>query len=115
MSLLNPDDTAATITWTTINCHDPGAVWADDQLELFHPLLTALVTNHAALLTNLTPATGYYFAAYSQVGANVYVSSNFFFTTTNYVTTNDALRSYQYLDLHHQRPRRGQLDGDQLR
>ena len=59
-------------------------------------LLTALVTNHAALLTGLTPDTGYYYAAYSKIGANVYVSSNFFFTTTNYVTTDSLYRSDQY-------------------
>jgi exopolysaccharide biosynthesis protein len=85
-----PDDTAATITWTTIsNATTQVQYGLTTSFNLSTPLLPALVTNHAALLTNLTPGTGYYFAAYSQVGATVYVSSNFFFTTTNYVATND--------------------------
>ena len=90
MSLPNPDDTAATITWTTVSTATTQVKYGlTTNFDFSTPLLPALVTNHAALLTNLTPGTGYYFAAYSQVGATLYVSSNFFFTTTNYVTTND--------------------------
>jgi hypothetical protein len=86
----NPDDTAATITWTTIsNATTQVQYGLTTNFDLSTPLLSALVTNHASLLTNLSPGTGYYFAAYSQVGTTVYVSSNFFFTTTNYVTTNE--------------------------
>ena len=34
MSWRCPDDTAATITWTTIHaCHDAGGIWAYDQLR----------------------------------------------------------------------------------
>jgi hypothetical protein len=40
------------------------------------------------LLTGLIPNTSYYFAAWSQSGASQYVSSNFLFVTTNYMTTN---------------------------
>src|SRR5208282_1028556 len=96
----NPDDTAATITWTTIsNATTQVQYGLTTNFDLSTPLLSALVTNHAALLTNLTPATGYYFAAYSQVGTTLYVSSNFLFTTTNYVTTNeifDLTNSWTY-------------------
>ncbi len=85
-----PDDTAATITWTTIsNATTQVQYGLTTSFDFSTPLLPALVTNHAALLTNLTPGTGYYFAAYSQVGTTLYVSSNFYFTTTNYVTTNE--------------------------
>jgi hypothetical protein len=45
-----------------------------------------MVTNHAALLTGLTPGTGYYFQVSSSDGTTQYVSSNFFFTTL--ATTN---------------------------
>ena len=47
-----------------------------------------MVTNHAVLLTNLTPNTEYFFAAISTIGTHQYVSSNYTFLTTNYVTTN---------------------------
>ena len=83
-----PDDTAATITWTTVsNATTQVQYGLSTNYNLSSMLLTNLVTNHAALLTNLTPGTSYYYAAYSKAGANLYVSSNFFFTTTNYVTS----------------------------
>ena len=48
-----------------------------------------MVTNHAALLTGLTPGTGYYFQVFSSdSGGTHYASSNFFFTTVNYLSTN---------------------------
>ena len=84
-----PGETAATITWTT---SDPATTQVKYGLTTNFTFATALdaamVTNHAVLLTNLSPGTGYYFAALSQAGATLNVSSNFFFTTTNYLTTN---------------------------
>lgn len=95
-----PDDTAATITWTTASDSTTQVEYGlTTNFNLSSSLLTTLVTNHAALLTGLTPATGYYYAVYSQVGATPYVSSNFFFTTTNYVTTDslfDLTNSWDY-------------------
>jgi hypothetical protein len=95
-----PDDTAATVTWTTAaNATTQVQYGLTTNFNLSSSLLPALVTNHAALLTGLTPNTGYYFAAYSQAGATMYVSSNFFFTTTNYVTTDslyDLTNSWDY-------------------
>ena len=106
------DDTAATITWTTLsNSTTQVRYGLTTNFNFSTTLLTALATNHAALLTGLTPATGYYFAAQSQAGANLHVSSNFFFTTTNYVTTDslfDVTHTWTYAT---QRPRRRQLDG----
>jgi hypothetical protein len=87
--LANPDDTAATITWTTI---DPATsqvqygLTAD--LGYSTVLQSALVTNHAALLSGLTPGTGYYFKILSAVGSTQFASSNFFFVSTNYLLTN---------------------------
>ena len=83
------DDDAATIKWTTTNP-------ATTQLEygtteafgLSTVLQTALTTNHAVLLTNLFPNTGYYFRALATIASSHFASSNFFFTTSNYVTTN---------------------------
>jgi hypothetical protein len=87
-----PDDTAATITWTTLsNATTQVQYGLATNFNLSSALLTTPVTNHAALLTNLTPATGYYFAAYSKAGANLHVSSNYFFTTTNYVASDTLL------------------------
>lgn len=86
--LPNPDDTAATITWTTI-------APATTQLQYglttnfgsSTPLQSAQVTNHAVLLTNLTPNTAYYFNVLATTGSTQYASSNFVFVTTNYVIT----------------------------
>jgi hypothetical protein len=87
-----PDDTAATITWTTLSDSTTQVQYGlTSNFTFSSSLLTALVSNHAALLTGLTPDTGYYYAAVSQIGTNVYVSSNYFFTTTNYVTTDSLL------------------------
>ncbi len=90
----NPDDTAATITWTTI---DPATTQVQYGLSLtnmtsFSSLMTGLVTNHAALLTGLTPGTGYYFQALATIGTNKYSSTNFYFVTTNYLNTNFVLQ-----------------------
>jgi Phosphodiester glycosidase len=84
-----PGDTAAMVTWTTI-------VPSSTQIKygltpgfgLASVLDSTLVTNHTVLLSNLSPGTGYYFAALTKIGATPYVSSNFFFTTTNFATTN---------------------------
>jgi len=94
------DDTAATITWeTTSNATTQVRYGLTTNFTFSSTLLTAPVTNHAALLTNLTPGTGYFFAAYSQAGNNVYISSNFFFTTSNYATSAvllDLTNSWDY-------------------
>jgi hypothetical protein len=85
----NPDDTAATITWTTI---DPATSQVQygltSNLGSSTVLQSALVTNHAALLSGLTPGTGYYFKILSAVGSTQFVSSNFFLVTSNYLLTN---------------------------
>ena len=87
-----PDDTAATITWTTLS---PATTELQYGLTTNCTLTTgtnlALTTNHAVLLTNLTAATEYYFTLVATIGTNRYVSSNLFFLTTNYVTTNALL------------------------
>ncbi|MGO8700277.1 MAG: phosphodiester glycosidase family protein [Limisphaerales bacterium] len=83
-----PDDTAASIIWeTTSNATTQVQYGLATNFTYSSILLTNLVTNHAALLTNLTPGTGYYFAAYSQAGSTLYISSNYFFTTSNYATS----------------------------
>jgi hypothetical protein len=84
--LPNPDDTTATITWTTI---DPATTQLQygltTNLGSSTTLQSTLATNHAVLLTNLTPNTAYYFKALATVGASQYASSNLVFVTTNYV------------------------------
>ena len=85
----NPDDTAATITWTTT---DPATSQVQygltTDLGSSSTLQSGLVTNHAALLSGLTPSTGYYFRILSVVGSTQFSSSNFFLLTTNYLLTN---------------------------
>ncbi|HEX5222149.1 MAG TPA: phosphodiester glycosidase family protein [Verrucomicrobiae bacterium] len=89
---VRPDDTSATITWTTIT---PATTQLRYGLDTNMTLLTSsnstLVTNHSVLLTNLTPKTGYYFNALASVGPAEYVSSNYYFVTTNYVQTTELL------------------------
>ena len=84
-----PADTAATITFTTL---DPATTQVEYGLTTNLTLLTVpdtlMATNHAVLLTGLTPSTKYFFAAISTVGTNRHVSSSYSFFTTNYVTTN---------------------------
>ena len=81
-----PDDTAATITWTTTAPATSQVRYGvTSDLGSSSALSSVLMTNHAVLLTNLTPGTGYYFEAVSSVSGSQYVSSNFFFVTTNYV------------------------------
>ncbi|HTI69820.1 MAG TPA: phosphodiester glycosidase family protein [Candidatus Limnocylindria bacterium] len=83
------DDDAATILWTTTSPSTSQVEYGTTPgFGLSTALNTTLVTNHAVLLTNLLPNTGYYFRAHSSIGANAYASSNLFFTTSNYVTTN---------------------------
>jgi hypothetical protein len=102
---VSPADTTATITWTTV---DPATTQLEYGLSTNFTVTTIadpqMVTNHTVLLTNLTPSTEYYFAAMATIGANHYVSSNFTFFTTNYVTTNllcdfTAIWSFTTMDL----------------
>jgi exopolysaccharide biosynthesis protein len=85
----NPDDTAATITWTTT---DPATSQVQygltSNLGSATALQSALVTNHTALLSGLIPGSGYYFKILSTVGSTQFASSNFFLVTTNYLLTN---------------------------
>jgi hypothetical protein len=87
----NPDDTAATITWTTT---DPATSQVQygltANLGSSTVLQSGLVTNHAVLLSGLTPGMGYYFKILSAVGSTQFASSNFFLVTTNYLLT-DAM------------------------
>jgi len=89
--LANPDNNAATITWTTTNAATTQVQYGPTLAFGFStPLISTLTTNHAALLTNLTPSSGYYFKVISTADANTYASSNLFFVTTNYVVTSLA-------------------------
>jgi hypothetical protein len=95
-----PDDTAASITWiTTAPSTSRVQYGLTTDLGSSSALATAMVTNHAVLLTNLTPGTGYYFNAVSTASGSQYVSSNYFFVTTNYVITSsifDVTNTWSY-------------------
>ncbi len=95
-----PDDTAATITWTTTAPANSQVQYGPtSNLGLTSSLSAAMVTNHAVLLSGLTPGTGYYYRVLSSDGANQHTSSNFFFTTLVYATTNllvDFANSWTY-------------------
>ncbi len=83
------DDTSATVTWsTTAPATTQVAYGPTPDQGLSTTLQTDLVTNHIAVLANLTPATDYYLQAVSTRGTDRYASSNLTFTTTNYVSVN---------------------------
>jgi len=85
----NPADTSANITWSTIDPATSQVQYGPTaDLGSSTALQSGLVTNHAVLLSGLTPGTGYYFKVLSTVGNAQYASSNFFFVTTNYLLTN---------------------------
>src|ERR1019366_3565542 len=82
-----PDDTAATIKWTTISAATTQLKYGTTtNLTLLTASNATLTTSHAVLLTNLTPSTSYYYAPLASIGANIYISPTNVFTTTNYVT-----------------------------
>ena len=79
-------DTAATLTWTTIS---PATTLLRydtlTNLSLAAGSNASLSVSHAVLLTNLTPNTSYYYSPRATIGANLYTSPTYLFTTTNYV------------------------------
>jgi hypothetical protein len=96
-----PDDTAATITWTTIAPATTQVSYGQTPgYGSITPISTALLTNHAVLLTGLTPGTDYYFQVLSTASGGLqFASSNFFFSTINYAATNlifDLTNSWRY-------------------
>jgi len=83
------DDTAATMTWTTISAATTQLEYGTTtNMTLLTTSNSTLTTSHAVLLTNLTPNTSYYYAPLASIGTNIYTSPTYLFTTTNYVTTN---------------------------
>lgn len=80
-----PDDTAATITWTTTNASTTLVQYGlTTSLGSSSPYSSAPVTNHAALLTGLSPGTQYFFRVFSSDGSGNHGAGIFSFTTTNY-------------------------------
>lgn len=95
-----PDDTAATITWTTAApATGQVAYGLSTDLGATTDLQAQSSTNHAALITGLEPNTTYYFMVQAAETTNTHQSPLFAFTTTNYVTTNalfDVTYSWKY-------------------
>lgn len=85
-----PDDTAATVTWTTTEPSTTQVQFGPTaNLGAASDLLPPMVTNHAALLTGLQPNTGYFYKIVSQGSSQTYESAPFYFVTANYAVTND--------------------------
>ena len=83
-----PDDTAATLTWTTISAATTQLKYGTTtNLTLLTASNATLTASHAALLTNLTGNTSYYYSLLASIGTSTYASPTNLFTTTNYVTT----------------------------
>lgn len=85
------DDTAATLTWTTISAATTQLQYgtATNMTQLTGSN-AALTVNHAVLVTNLIPGTNYYYSLLASIGTNRYVSPPYAFTTTNYVTSDEV-------------------------
>jgi hypothetical protein len=100
-----PDDTSAVIKWTTLQPADSAVAYGlTTGFELGTVSSPDSTNVHQLSLTGLTPATTYYFQVQSATSAQQYYSSNFVFTTTNYVTTNQVFDlsqpwKYSYLSL----------------
>lgn len=87
--LASPDETTAKITWTTVEPATTEVQYGvTAALGNTTGVQSALATNHAVQLAGLSPKTGYFFRVQSSVGTQQYASPNYFFVTTNYVTTN---------------------------
>jgi hypothetical protein len=84
-----PEDTSAIIKWITLEPATSEVRYGlSTDFELGSVTDTAGKNIHSVSLTGLTPATTYYFQVLSATAAQQFVSSNFVFVTTNYVTTN---------------------------
>lgn len=82
-----PDDTAATITWTTTGPSTSQVQFGPTvNLGFASDYSATMLTNHSALLKGLSPDTGYYYRVFSSDGSKQYSSGILFFTTTNYAT-----------------------------
>ena len=99
---VNPDDTAASLTWTTTSPADGLVQYGlTTNLGSTTPLFSPLVTNHSALLTNLLPGNIYYYKILSTAAGTQYASSNYYFLTTNYFTSHlafDVTNSWTWTD-----------------
>jgi exopolysaccharide biosynthesis protein len=83
-----PDDTTAVISWTTLSPASSEVRYGQTTEFELGTMSEGIVTNvHTVTLTNLTPATTYFYQITAS-GQQQYTSLNFSFTTTNYVTTN---------------------------
>lgn len=86
------DDTAATITWTTL---EPATTQVEYGLTANFgqtgPDQMANVTRHASRLTGLQPDTGYHFRCVSVSGGVRHVTSERFFRTLHYGVTNEVV------------------------
>ncbi|MSU35548.1 MAG: hypothetical protein EXS36_10620 [Pedosphaera sp.] len=82
---VQPDDTAATVTWTTASPATSAVQYGiDEQLIASTSPNSTLVTQHAVRITGLSPDTGYYFRVNSSASGVNQVSTTQYFTTTNY-------------------------------
>jgi hypothetical protein len=91
-----PDETAATLTWTTIsNATSQVLYGTNGALGSATPLDSNLVSGHAVVLTNLEPRTEYFFRVVSTSGTNIYTYDGLFSTVAfrqSFVTFSNSWR-----------------------
>lgn len=84
-----PDDRSAVISWTTVEPATSQVRYGPTtDLALSTAIDTTLTTGHSVALPELLPNTGYYFRVLSATDLEQHSSSNRYFVTTNYITTN---------------------------
>jgi hypothetical protein len=90
-----PDDTAATITWTTIEPVTARVEYGlTAELEKSSSAGSVPATRHAVLLTHLTAGTRYFFKIVGTTGLIEQASPVLAFTTTNYLVTTPLIGFY---------------------
>jgi hypothetical protein len=84
-----PEDTSASISWTTTAPATSEILYgADVGLGSTSGINATEQTTHTVELTGLNVETGYYYQIKAVAGGQEHLSPLFYFTTTNFVTTN---------------------------
>jgi hypothetical protein len=84
-----PEDTTAKIRWTTIEPATSEVQFGvTSDLGNSSGIQSSLQSDHEIQLSGLTPDTAYYYRILSSADSQPHISANYFFVTTNYVTTN---------------------------
>lgn len=95
--VVSAGETSAAITWTTLSNSTTQIEYGlNPTLGTFTALDTNLVSNHATVLTGLSPRTVYYYRLISMVGATTYSENGTFTTAAFHVPLVTATNTWRY-------------------